>query len=125
MDNETSLQERSGSQSTWKSLKRELAAVDIVASSYLIAPMEFVKTKHNCYVVKEYANGGTLAQLLLYRSQMKRSPAQSSKTEPKGNLSENETKRVIRDVLCVISDVFSRGLAIWDLSPETLLLQIN
>lgn len=61
MDNETSLQEKQGSQSSWKSLKRELAAVDIISSDYLIAPMEFVKTKHNCYVVKEYANGGTLA----------------------------------------------------------------
>lgn len=61
MDNETNLQDKQGNQSSWKSLKRELAAVDIVASNYLIAPMEFVKTKHNCYVVKEYANGGSLA----------------------------------------------------------------
>ena len=67
MDNttcQTSLQKdkkASQGQANWKSLKRELAAVDIVGSDHLIAPMEFVKTKHNCYVVKEYANGGTLA----------------------------------------------------------------
>ena len=48
-------------------MKRELAALDILASDQVIQPEEFVKTKHHCYIVKEYANGGSLAQLLLYR----------------------------------------------------------
>ena len=53
--------------SNWKAMKRELAALDILASDQVIQPEEFVKTKHHCYIVKEYANGGSLAQLLLYR----------------------------------------------------------
>ena len=52
----------------WKVIKRELAAIDVLSSDFIISPVEFVKTKHHCYIVKEYANGGTLAQLLLYRS---------------------------------------------------------
>ena len=48
-------------QTRWKALKRELAALDILNSNYFVNPEEFVKTKHHCYVVKEYANGGTLA----------------------------------------------------------------
>ena len=47
-----------------------MSALDILNSAYVIGPEEFVKTKHHCYVVKEFANGGTLAQLLLYRSQV-------------------------------------------------------
>ena len=52
----------------WKAIRRELAAADILSSDYVVNPEEFVKTKHHCYIVKEYANGGSLAQLLLYRS---------------------------------------------------------
>ena len=52
----------------WKATKRELTALDIVASDRVIQPVEFVKTKKHCYVIKEYANGGSLAQLLLMRS---------------------------------------------------------
>ena len=47
--------------SNWKAMKRELAALDILASDHVIQPEEFVKTKHHCYIVKEYANGGSLA----------------------------------------------------------------
>lgn len=57
-------------QSNWKAVKRELCALDILNSNYLVNPEEFVKTKHHCYIVKEYANGGNIAQLLLYRSQV-------------------------------------------------------
>ena len=52
----------------WKVIKRELAALDILSSPHIVIPEEFVKTKHHCYLVKEYVNGGTLSQLLLYRS---------------------------------------------------------
>ena len=54
----------------WKVIKRELAALDILSSPHIVIPEEFVKTKHHCYLVKEYVNGGTLSQLLLYRSQV-------------------------------------------------------
>lgn len=54
----------------WKAIKRELAALDILGSDFVISPEEFVKTKHHCYIVKEYVNGGSVAQLLLYRSQI-------------------------------------------------------
>jgi len=47
-----------------------LSALDIVDCDNIVRPEEYVKTKHHCYVVKEYANGGTVAQLLLYRGQM-------------------------------------------------------
>jgi serine/threonine protein kinase len=50
--------------SNWKAIKRELAALDILDSDNIVRPEEFVKTKHHCYVVKEYINGGTIAQLL-------------------------------------------------------------
>ena len=42
-------------------MKRELTALDIVESDHVIRPVEFVKTKKHCYVIKEYANGGSLA----------------------------------------------------------------
>ena len=57
-----------GNHSNWKAMKRELAALDILASDQVIQPEEFVKTKHHCYIVKEYANGGSIAKLLLYRN---------------------------------------------------------
>lgn len=47
--------------SNWKALKRELSALDIVDCDNIVRPEEYVKTKHHCYVVKEYANGGTVA----------------------------------------------------------------
>ena len=47
--------------SNWKSVKRELAALDILACDNVIQPEEFVKTKHHCYIVKEYANGGSIS----------------------------------------------------------------
>lgn len=65
----------------WKALKRELAALDILSSNYIINPEEFVKTKHHCYVVKEFANGGNLAQLLLYRSQVHASSIDASQLD--------------------------------------------
>ena len=47
--------------SNWKAVKRELAALDILDSDNVIRPEEFVKTKHHCYIVKEYANGGSIS----------------------------------------------------------------
>ena len=54
-------QQSSSSSQMWKSIRREQAALDILSSDFVILPEEFVKTKHHCYLVKEYANGGTLA----------------------------------------------------------------
>ena len=51
----------SGNHSNWKNVKRELAALDILGCDLVIQPEEFVKTKHHCYIVKEYANGGTIS----------------------------------------------------------------
>ena len=34
-------------------------------------------------------------------------------------------KKVVADLLKAVRDVYSLGLGIWDLSPETLLLQIG
>jgi serine/threonine protein kinase len=120
----TNLQEASH-QSRWKTLKRELAALDILSSNYLINPTEFVKTKHHCYIVKEYANGGSVAQLLLYRSQVSNPTKDSLAFNHKKRLSENEAKKVMADVIGAIADVYERGFAIWDLSTETLLLTIG
>lgn len=50
--------------SNWKAVKREIAALDILDCDNIVRPEEFVKTKHHCYIVKEYVNGGTIAQLL-------------------------------------------------------------
>lgn len=93
-----------------------------------------MKTKHHCYIVKEYANGGSLAQLLLYRGQ-DTTRGSFGRASPKGNnqqlprlrntnkrLSELETQRVIADLLSALRGIYEAGLAIWDLSPETLLL---
>lgn len=52
---------KSSAEQNWKAIKRELAALDILASDFVISPEEFVKTKHHCYIVKEYANGGSVA----------------------------------------------------------------
>ena len=111
----------------WKAIKRELAALDILSSDFVISPEEFVKTKHNCYIVKEYANGGSVAQLLLYRSQVggreKHSPDRQQRFNKR--LSEKEMQKVISDLLQALRDLYSMGLGIWDLSPETLLLSIG
>ena len=120
----TTLQEASH-QSRWKAVKRELAALDILSSNYIINPTELVKTKHHCYVVKEYANGGTVAQLLLYRSQFINGNKDSPAHNHYKRLSENEAKKVMADVIGAITDVYEKGFAIWDLSPETLLLAIG
>ena len=90
-----------------------------MSSEALINPEEFVKTKHHCYVVKEYANGGTVAQLLLYRSQINRTNGSVAYNK---RLSEGEAQRVLSCVLQGLRDVYEAGLAVWDLSPETLLL---
>ena len=103
------------SSAAWKLFKREVQATDILNSAFLVTPMEFVKTKHNCYLVKEYANGGSVAQLLSYRSQV----------GGEARLSEKEAQQVTVNVLSAITDCYNQGLAIWDLSPETLLLTIG
>ena len=61
--------------------------LDILGSTYFINPIEFVKTKNHCYVVKEYANFGTVAELLLYRSQL----GMEVEKQHQGKLSEQET----------------------------------
>ena len=103
----------------WKVIKRELAALDILSSPHIVIPEEFVKTKHHCYLVKEYVNGGTLSQLLLYRSQVNVSE------QRKKRLSEQEMQIVMTSVINALKDVYELGFAIWDLSPETLLLDIG
>ena len=40
-------------------------------------------------------------------------------------LSERETQRVISDLLSALMGIYEAGLAVWDLSPETPLLQIG
>ena len=92
-------------QQNWKATKRELAALDILNSNYLINPEEFIKTKHHCYIVKEYANGGNLAQLLLYRSQ--KSIVERSSQQLNKRLSELEMKTVITGVLRAVSEVYA------------------
>ena len=102
-------------------MKRELTALDIVASDYVIQPVEFVKTKKHCYVVKEYANGGSLAQLLLMRSHI----GIERGIQRQGRLSEYEMKRVMQNILSAVNDLYDKGLAVWDLSPDSLLLNIG
>ena len=109
----------------WKSLKRELAALDILNSAHIISPVEFVKTKHHCYAIKEYANGGTVAQLLNYRGKVAVDGSGQQSQMFGKRLSELETKQVMRAVIGAITDVYEAGLAIWDLDTETLLLQIG
>lgn len=96
--------------------------MDILSSDYVIIPEEFVKTKHHCYLVKEYANGGTLAQLLLYRSQVGNAAVPNKHQLRNKRLSEREMHKVVSDLLQALRDLYSAGLAVWDLSPETLLL---
>ena len=102
-------------------MKRELTVLDIVASDYVIQPVEFVKTKKHCYMIKEYANGGSLAQLLLMRSHIGIERGISHQ----GRLSEYEMKRVMQNILQAVSDLYDKGLGVWDLSPESLMLNIG
>lgn len=108
------------SMAQWKAIKRELAALDIMSSSHIVAPIEFVKTKNHCYIVTEFANGGSLASLLLMRGQLS-----GDKRVRKKRLSEWEARCVMRDVLKAVADVYDKDLAVWDLSPENILLTIG
>ena len=112
----------------WKAIRRELTALDILGCAYVISPEEFVKTKHHCYVVKEYANGGSVAQLLLYRSQVGNVGAKvtgENRQQRNKRLSEREMQKVVSDVLRAMRELYQAGLGIWDLSTETLLLSIK
>ena len=101
-----------------------MAAVDILNSAHIISPEEFVKTKHHCYAVKEYANGGNLAQLMAYRGKVA-AMKDSKNIWFSKRLSELETREVMIAVMGAIKDVYQAGLAIWDLNPENILLQIG
>lgn len=93
-----------------------------MANDNIIQPEEFVKTKHHCYVVKEYANGGSIAQLLQYRSQKNDGSKSPTSGQRNKRFSEMETRRVMIDLLSALDAIYAAGLAFWDLSPETLLL---
>ena len=101
-------------------MKRELSALDIIQCDQIINPVEFIKTKNHCYLIKEYANW-SIAEILLYRSQL----GMELDNFHQGKLSERETQMVIRDLLIAIKDLYKNGLAIWDLSPENLMLSIS
>ena len=34
-------------------------------------------------------------------------------------------KRVMQDILAAVRDLYERGLAVWDLSPDSLMLNIG
>jgi serine/threonine protein kinase len=83
--------------------------------------VEFVKTKNHCYLVKELANVGSLAELLLYRSQL----GMERNLLFQGKLTETEMQMVVRGLLRAISDLYVSGLCLWDLRPETIMLNIG
>ena len=72
-------------------------------------------------MIKEHANGGSLAQLLLIRSHI----GIERGIQHQGKLSEYEMKRVMQNILSAINDLYERGLAVWDLSPASLMLNIG
>ena len=67
-------------------MKRELSALDIIQSDYTLNPVEFIKTKNHCYLIKEFANW-SIAEILLYRSQL----GMEMENYNQGKLSERET----------------------------------
>jgi serine/threonine protein kinase len=52
------------SRKRWHSMVRELVLLELIDSPHVVKVHEFIRTRHNFYMVQDYANGGSLQNLL-------------------------------------------------------------
>lgn len=102
----------------------------------MLKPFEFIKKPDRCCLITEYPNGPRISDILKIRKesgfvmqinasvpsfvdQEIKEPTESSHLD--GFLSDPETRKVMRQVIDIVSDLYANKLCIYDLSPENFL----
>ena len=93
-------------QKRWKAIVRELCILESLDSINVIKPIEFIRTSNNLYLVQEYANGGSLQNLL----------------DKRKKFHESEAKLLLLQIIAGFKHLYEHQVVHRDLKLDNLLI---
>jgi len=92
--------------SRWNSMIRELVILELIDSPYVVKVYEFLRTSGSFYMIQEYANGGSLQDLLDLR----------------GKFPESVAKKLLRQIIGGLSALYEMKVVHRDLKLDNILI---